>query len=338
MAKKAQIFEKKNVLVTGGAGFIGSHLCDRLLRDARIICIDNFVTSHERNIDHLLKSPDFEFLKLDINTPFDLEAFPELERFKLPFQGIQEVYHLAAPTSPKQFDQYRLDTLRAHSVGTLAVLELTRKYGAALVYASSSVVYGGREPNHILFREPDLGRVNQLSPRACYDEGKRFSETIVQTYTDVYGLNAKAARIFRTYGPRMRLFDGQMIPDFITAALEGKNLVLYGNADFSTSLCYVSDIVDGLVRLMEAPRQTGVVNLGSADDLQLTAVAAEIIAMTGSSAQVVHEAPLEFMTPLGLPDIAKAKEELGWLPLVRLEDGLRKTIEYTKANRMLLGY
>lgn len=335
---KAPIFEKKNVLITGGAGFIGSHLAERLLREARVICLDNFVTSSERNIDHLLKNPDFEFLKVDINTPFDLEAFPELARFKIPFQGIQEIYHLAVPTSPKQFDQYKIETLRASSEGTVRVMELARKYKARMVFGSSSVVYGPREPDHAIFKEGDLGRVNQLSPRACYDEGRRFSETVVQTYGDVYGIDAKIARIFRTYGPRLRLFDGQMIPDFVLQALDGKDLVIYGDESFSTSLCYVTDIVDGLIRLMVASREIGPVNIGSDEDVKLIDVAKKIIEMTGSESKIVFEPPLVFMTPLGLPDIRKAKEELGWLPLVRLEDGLVQTIEYTKANRMLLGF
>lgn len=338
MPQKAPIFEKKNVLVTGGAGFLGSHLCEHLLRGARVICLDNFITSSERNIDHLLKNSDFEFLKLDINEPFDLEQMPELERFKLPFQGIQEIYHLAAPTSPKQFDQYRIETLQAHSVGMITVMEIARKYQAKLVLASSSVVYGGRRDDRALFQETDIGLVNQLSPRACYDEGKRFAESIVKTYIDVYGLDAKIARIFRTYGPRMRLFDGQMIPDFITHALDGKDLVIFGDETFSTSLCYVSDIVDGMVRLMDAPREIVVVNLGSDEDLKIMDVASKIIEKTSSTSKVTFEDPLLFMTPLGLPSLKKAKESLGWLPLVRLDDGLAKTIEYTKANRMLLGY
>lgn len=335
---KAPIFEKKNVLVTGGAGFIGSHLCERLLREARVICLDTFVTSSERNIDHLLKNPDFEFLRLDLNDPFDLEKFPELSRFKLPFQGIQEIYHLAVPTSPKQFDQYKVETLRTNSVGTLAALELAKKYKAKFVHGSSAVVYGPREPDHEIFVEEDIGRSNTLSPRACYDEGKRFAETIVQTYADVYGLDIKIARIFRTYGPRLRLFDGQMIPDFITSALDNKDLVIHGDDTFSSSLCFVNDIVDGMVRLMKAPREIGPVNLGSDEDVKIIDVAKKIIEMTGSTSKIVFEPPLLFMTPLGLPDIRKAKEQLGWLPLVRLEDGLAQTIEYTKANRMLLGY
>ncbi|MBI4280773.1 NAD-dependent epimerase/dehydratase family protein [Candidatus Uhrbacteria bacterium] len=335
---KTPLFEKKNVLISGGAGFIGSHLAERLLRDRRVICLDTFQTSSERNIDHLLKNPDFEFLKVDITQPFDLEQFPELARFKIPFQGLQEIYHLAVPTSPKQFDQYKIDTLRANSVGTLQMLELTRQYQSKFVYTSSAVVYGPRRPEHPVFREEEMGLVNQLSPRACYDEGKRFAESIVQTYADVYGLEAKIARVFRTYGPRMRLFDGQMIPDFITNALDGKDLVIYGDESFSTSLCYVSDVVDGLIRLAAAPAGVGPVNLGDDTDVKLVEVAKEIIRLTGSSSKVVFEPPLLFMTSLGLPDLSRAKEALGWLPLMRLEDGLGQTIEYTKANRMLLGY
>lgn len=336
--QKSSIFEKKNVVVTGGAGFIGSHLCERLLRDSRVICLDTFVTSSERNIDHLLKNPDFEFLKFDITKPWNPEEFPELARFKIPFQGIQEIYHLAVPTSPKQFDEYRIDTLWASGVGTMYVLELARTYGAKLVLSSSSVVYGPREEGHPFLAEDTLGKVNQLSPRACYDEGRRFAETIVQTYADVYKLDAKIARIFRTYGPRMRLFDGQMIPDFITSALDNKDLIIYGDEKFATSLCYVTDVVDGIVRLMKTSSGIGPVNIGDDQDVPIAKVAERIIQMLGSTSRIVYEDPLLFMTPLGLPDITKAKEKLGWLPLVRLEDGLKETIEFTKANRMLLGY
>ncbi len=309
-----------------------------MVREARVICLDNFATASERNIDHLLKNSDFEFLKIDINEPFDLETLPELARFKLPFQGLQEIYHLAVPTSPKQFDQYKIETLRTSALGTMTVMELAKKYKAKVVLASSSVVYGPREGDRLVFVEDDVGRVDQLSPRAAYDEGRRFAETIVKTYAEVYGLDGKIARIFRTYGPRLRLFDGQMIPDFVINALENKDLVIYGDETFRTSLCYVTDIVDGLVRLMKAPREVGPINLGSDQDLLIVEVAKKIIAATGSSSKIVFEPPLLFMTPLGLPNIRQAKEVLGWLPLVRLDDGLAQTIEYTKANRMLLGF
>lgn len=329
-------FEKKNVLVTGGAGFIGSHLCERLLKTCKVICIDNFATSNVSNIDFLLKHPDFELVRHDICAPIDLEALPELERFKIKFQGLQEIYHLACPTSAKGFDKFKMSTLDANSVGMKNVLDLAVKYRAKLVHASSSVVYGPRTAEKLVFRENDLGCVNHLTPRGCYDEGKRFAETMVETYRQIHGLDAKIARIFRTYGPRERLFDGEMVPDFIIDAIDNKDLVIYGDENFSTALCYVDDIVSGLIKLMAAPADIGPVNLGSEEDLKLVDVAKKIIEMTGSESKIIFAEPLLFMTPLGLPDISKAKELLGWVPLTRLEDGLRKTIDYTQAYKPLL--
>lgn len=332
------IFEKKNVLVTGGAGFIGSHLCESLLDEAKVICIDNFITSHESNIDQLLQNPDFEFLRLDINEPFDLETFPELERFKIKFQGIQEIYHLACPTSAKQFDEYRMQTLMANSVGMRHVLDLAVKFKAKLQFTSSSVIYGGRTDKKAVFDESYEGCVNTLSPRSCYDEGKRFAESMIKTYIDVHGIDAKIGRIFRTYGPKMRLFDGHMIPDFITNALDGKELVIYGDENFKTSLCYVSDIIDGMKRLMQAPPDIGPVNLGSDQDFYIVEVAKKIIELTGSPSEIKFEAPLLFTSELGIPNITKAKQKLDWVPLVRLEDGLRKAIDYTRAHKELISF
>lgn len=330
------VFEKKNVLVTGGAGFIGSHLCERLLRDSsRVICVDNFATSHVRNIEALLPNPDFQFIRLDMNQPFDLETYTELAAFKLPFQGIQEIYHLAAPTSIKNFDQFKIQTLLSHSIGNYYALEIGRKYRSKVLLGSSSVVYGSRRDDDPFVEEDELGVVDHLTPRAAYDEGKRFSETMFETYRQVHQLDTKIARIFRTYGPRMPAFDGQLIPDFILNAIDGKPLVIYGDENFSSSLVYVTDVVDGLIRLMQSPPGTGPINIGSDQDLKLKDVAQMIIQMVGSSSKIVYEPPLLFLTELGLPRIEKAKE-LGWLPLVRLEDGLKKTIEYIKANKLLL--
>ena len=187
-----------------------------------------------------------------------------------------------------------------------------------------------------MFAETDLGVLNHLSPRGCYDEGKRFAETMVQTYVEASNLDAKIARIFRTYGPRQRLFDGEMIPDFAVDALDGRDLVIYGDDTFSTSLTYVSDMVDGLIKLMAAPAKTGVVNLGSDEEVKLAEVARKIIELTGSTSQIRYEAPLLFMTPLGLPDLTKAKERLGWIPLVRLDDGLSRAVDYARANKALI--
>jgi len=332
------IFEKKNVLVTGGAGFIGSHLCESLLDEAKVICVDNFITSQESNIDKLLQNPDFEFLRHDINEPFDLEAFPELEKFKIKFQGIQEIYHLACPTSPKQFNEYKIQTALANSVGMKNILEMAVKYKSKLLFTSSSVIYGGRQDSKLVFNEEDWGTSLTTSPRACYDEGKRFAEAMVATYQQVHGLDAKIARIFRTYGPRMRLFDGQMIPDFITNAIDGKELVIYGDESFKTSLCYVSDIIDGMKRLMQSPEDIGPVNIGSDQDRLLTEVAKKIIEMTGSHSEIKYEPPLTFMTEQPLPEITKAKSKLDWIPLVRLEDGLQKTIDYTRVQKGLIGF
>jgi len=328
--------KKKIVLITGGAGFIGSHLSERLLKDdLTVICIDNFATSQVHNINALLQNPNFHFLRLDINGPFNLETMPELESLKIPFEGIAEIYHLACPTSIKNFDQFKVQTLLSNSIGNYHVLELAVKYKSKILLASSSVVYGGRDKQNPFFEESHQGIIDHLSPRACYDEGKRFSESMFETYQQVHGIDAKVARIFRTYGPRMPMFDGHLIPDFVLNAMDEKDLVIYGDKEFSTSLCYVTDIVDGLLRIMSSAPGLGPINLGDEKDIKISDVAEQIMSMVGSKSQIKYEAELPFLTDLGLPRIAKAKE-LGWLPLVRLEDGLTKTIEYVKANKLLL--
>jgi len=314
--------------VTGGAGFIGSHLCEKLLEDSRVICIDNFLTSDVSNIETILKNPDFEFIKHDINEPVDFEKFPELARWQVGVKGVAEIYHLACPTSAKKFDSLRIQTLLANSVGMRNALDLAVAFKAKFLQASTSVVYGPRPSDNTKFTEDRLGITNHLSPRGCYDEGKKFAEAAAYTYGSVYGLDVRVARIFRTYGPRQRLNDGEMVPDFVIDALDGRDLVIYGNENFRTSLLYVSDAVDGLIRLMRAPKNPGPVNLGSDVDVKLADVADMIIKMTGSGSKVAYEPPLLFMTELGLPDTRRAADELGWIPLVRLEDGIKKSIEY----------
>ena len=329
-------FEKKNVLVSGGAGFIGSHLCERLLKEnCKVICIDTFATSTERNIDHLLRFPDFEFLRLNINDAFDPETLPELDRFQVKFQGIQEIYHLASPTSVKGFDKYIIETLRTNSIGTIHMLDLAVRYKAKFVLASSSVVYGSRDKDIPFFDENRRGVLDHMSPRGCYDEGKRFSETAVQSFIQAHDVDAKIARVFRTYGPRMPLDDGQMIPDFIVAALEGRDLQVFGDENFKTSLMFVDDAVSGLMKLMNAAKGTGAVNLGSDQDLKIVDVANLIIKDTNSTSKIAYQPRLLFMTELGLPSISKARDTMGWLPLVRLEEGLQKTIEYAKAHKFM---
>jgi UDP-glucuronate decarboxylase len=333
---QAPIFKKKNVLVTGGTGFMGSHLCERLLKEAKVICMDDLSNSTIRNIDHLLQYPDFEFIKNDANQPIDLETYPELDKFGVKYQGVQEIYHLACPTSPKNFEKLKMQTLWANSSAMITTLDLAVKYRAKYVFGSSSVVYGNPTEQNNVFSEEDEGIVDHLSPRSCYDEGKRFAETCVETYRQVYGLDGKMARIFTSYGPRMKLRDGMLIPDFIVNALEGKDLTVYGDESFEASLCFVSDMVDGLVRLMHTGPDVSIVNLGSDTIYKIVDVANLIIKMTSSTSRVVFEEPLVFLTKKGMPDLRKAKQFLSWVPLILLEDGLRKTIDYTIANKEAL--
>jgi UDP-glucuronate decarboxylase len=331
------IFEKKNVLVTGGAGFLGSHLCEELLQEANVICMDDFSNSSIQNIDHLLQYPDFEFIKYDVNKPIDLDDFVELDKFKVKYQGIQEIYHLACPTSPKNFENLKINSLKANSNGMISTLDLAMKYRAKYVFASSSVVYGPPTPERNVFAEADKGILNHLSPRGCYDEGKRFAETCVETYRQVYGLDGKIARIFTTYGPRMKLRDGLLIPDFVLDALAGRDLVIYGDETLEQTLCYVSDVVNGLARLMQTGPEIALVNLGSEEILRMVDIAKMIIEMTDSESKIIFKDPLVFLTKKGIPNLSYIKEKLEWLPLVQLEEGLRRTIDYTIANKEMLG-
>ncbi len=332
------IFERKNVLVTGGAGFIGSHLCDRLVKDSHVICVDNFITSNVANIDHLLQDPNFEFINHDIIKPLNLESLPELEQFKIRFQGIQEIYHLACPISKRHFDDYKIATVLTNSVGVKNVLDLAVQHKSKVLYASSSVLYGPRQPGKSSYAETDECHIDHLTSRGAYDEGKRFSEAILQTYADVYKLDVKIARIFRTYGPRMKIFDGNLIPDMILSALDGRDIMIAGDEETRTSMSFVTDIVDGLIRLMKTPVEVTVVNLGSDQDLRLVSIAQKIAELTNSESRVRFEAPYSHLTEAGLPNITRAKEILGWLPLVRIEDGLEKMIEYAKSHRQQVSF
>jgi UDP-glucuronate decarboxylase len=335
MAKKV-IFDKKNVLITGGAGFIGSHLCDELVKTSKVICLDNFSTGDEKNIDHLLAEDNFKFIRHDITEPIDLEKLPELQQFKIQFQGIQEVYHLACPMSPKNFEKNRIATLLANSSGVKNVLDIVLKYKAKLLHFSSSVVYGPRLSDDYKVREEETGQVDFLSERSSYDEGKRFAETIIKNYMDFHKIDAKIIRLFRTYGPRMKLGDDQMLPDFIERALDNKDLIIYGDKNFKSSLCYVSDVIDAAVKLIDT-EITGPINIGSDIDVNLTDFAKKVISFTGSSSNIKYSKNLLFMTALQLPDISKARNQLGWIPVVDLDKGLEKTIEDLRASRGLLG-
>jgi UDP-glucuronate decarboxylase len=330
--------DKKNVLVTGGAGFIGSFLCEALLKEGHhVICIDNFSTGHVRNIEPLLRNPDFQFLKVDITEPFDLEAFPELEPFKVKFLGVQEIYHLALPTAVKGFDEYRMQALLANSVGTKHVLDIAAKYKSKALLASSATVYGQHDAKMKEgLEETTLGVFDHLNPRACFNEGKRFAETMFATYADVYKLDCKIARLFRTYGPRMALFHGHQIPDFALNILEGEPVVITGDEQSTTALMYVTDAVDGMLRLMKAPADTGPVNIGSDVEVKIEDIAKILMQKGEKTVEIHYEPHPPFMMHLGLPSLKKAREALSWVPLVRLEDGLLKTMDYVRANKLLL--
>ncbi len=335
MSKQA-IFDKKNVLVTGGAGFIGSHLCDELVKNNKVICLDNFSTGDEKNIDHLLADPNFEFVRHDITKPINLEEISSLQKFKIQFQGIQEIYHLACPTSPKNFKKNIIETVLANSYGTKNTLDLAKNYNAKFLHFSSSVIYGPRREDNQKIKEDDLGAVDILSERSSYDEGKRFAETMVYNFSKVYDLDVKIIRVFRIYGPRMKMNDNQMIPDFIHNALENKDLIILGNKNFSSSFCYISDLIDAVIKVMES-NSSGPFNIGSDIKINLQEVAQKIINQLNSRSKITYADEELFMTPLCVPDISKARDELGWMPVVTLDKGLEKTIEDLRANKNLKG-
>jgi len=335
--------QNKNILVLGGAGFIGSHLCERLVNAGQnVICVDNFITSNPQNINHLLQELNFELIKHDLSESLEnLESIEDLSKFQIDVYGIQEIYNLACPTSVKNFEQHKIQTLKANSQVMIHALEIARKYQAKFMHFSSSVIYGDVEKstleNPVYIKENYRGIMDHLEPRSCYDQGKKYAETIVDVYHDKFDLDTKIIRVFRTYGPRMLLNDGQMIPDFIVNALDNKNLEIFGDENFITSLCYVSDIVEGAIKLMDSPVNEPV-NMGGTEVHRLADVAKKIKELTDSSSNIVFKKSLLFMRELGYPDISKVKDSIGWFPIVSLENGLKRTIEYTKAHKSLVRF
>lgn len=336
---KQVIFDKKNILVAGGAGFVGSHLCDELVKENKVICVDNFITGSERNIDHLLVNPNFIFINYDLSKPLDPAALADLKKFKVEFQGLQEIYNLACPMSPRHFLENRLATLMANSYVVKNLLDLAVKYSSRFLQFSSSVVYGQRQEDNpgSKVRENYLGVVDQLSARSSYDEGKRFAETMVSNYRSLYNLDARILRLFRVYGPRMEDNDDQMIPDYITSALENKEIVIHGGPSFSSSFCYISDVIDAIDKFMKS-ELAGPVNIGSDIDIRLADLVQIIIKEIGSQSMVTHAEGKLFLSELTLPDVHLAKNELGWMPVVTLENGLKKTIFDIKAHKKLQGF
>lgn len=305
-----------NVLVTGGAGFIGSWLCDRLLAEGhRVICIDNLSSGSRGNIRHLLRRRGFRFVRHDVSRPVGVRG------------PVERIFHLASRASPADFRERAIDILLTNSLGTLHALELAREKGARFLLASTSEVYG--DPREHPQREDYWGNVNPVGIRSCYDEAKRFAEALTMAFHRTYGLDVRIARIFNTYGPRMRGDDGRAIPNFITQALQGRPMTVYGDGSQTRSFCYVADMVEGLVRLMEAEGLAGeVVNLGNPEEVSILEVAELIRRLTGSGSEIVF-GPLPQDDPARRrPDISKAEKVLGWRPTTPLEEGLRRTVEY----------
>lgn len=330
--------EKKNVIVIGGAGFIGSFMCETLLKDgARVLCIDNLIGGQMMNIEILLANPNFAFIRADICDPLALESIAELERFKIPFQGVQEIYFLASPMSARHFEDQRLQTLLTHSAGLKQSLDWATHYQARFVYVSSAGVYGSRI-NDVAVTEDFVGLVDPLVARSTYDEGKRFGESMVMAYHDRLQTDARIIRLARVYGPRLRLFDGQLITDFVLQALDGVVIEAPTTETFRTTLLYVNDAVSVIIKAAHANSGEIVFNVGHEDELGIGDIIQEIINLTKSSSKIHFVEPIIHIQEVPRLAIARAKQQLGWMPLVRLENGLQHTIDYVIANRHRLEY
>ena len=309
---------RKRVLVTGGAGFLGSHLCNRLLSDgSEVLCVDNFFTGTRGNILHLLDNPYFEMMRHDITFPLYVE--------------VDEIYNLACPASPVHYQFDPVQTTKTSVHGAINMLGLAKRTGAKILQASTSEVYGDPE----VHPQPENynGNVNAIGRRGCYDEGKRCAETLFFDYHRQHGLNICIARIFNTYGPHMHPNDGRVVSNFIVQALSGAPVTIYGDGSQTRSFCYVDDLIDGLVRLMNATDNiTGPVNLGNAAEFSIRELAESIIALTGAKSKITTNPQPEDDPMQRCPDISLAAKTLDWHPLVPLHDGLKKTIAYFKSN------
>ena len=271
----------------------------------------------------------FNGIRHAINEPIDLGAFPELGPFEVEFEGIQEIYNCATPTSYMDAKRFALETAFTNSLGVKHVLDVAKQYSARVVHLSSSAVYGDPLPENPHFTEDYWGFIDPVGERAAYNESKRFAETLCTVYQGL-GVDVKIARVFSTYGPRMIMAEGRHVPDFVSAAIDNKDIVIYGDEEKSSSFCYVKDMVEGLMKLMSS-REAEPVNLGSADDCKLAAIAQQIIELVGSQSKITYEKSLPHMAEQGLPDIKRARELLGWFPIIKLEDGLKETIEYMRS-------
>ena len=308
---------RKRILVTGGAGFLGSHLLDRLIANGHeVICADNLFTGSKRNVEHLHSEPRFEFLRHDVTFPLFVE--------------VDEIYNLACPASPVQYQHDPVQTTKTSVHGAINMLGLAKRLKCRILQASTSEVYG--DPAIHPQTEDYWGHVNPIGPRSCYDEGKRCAETLFFDYHRQHKLEIKVARIFNTYGPRMHQADGRVVSNFIVQALRAEPITLYGDGSQTRSFCYVDDLIDGLVRLMESDASiTGPINLGNPYEFTMLQLAERVLAQTGSASTITTN-PLPQDDPKQRqPDISRAKEYLGWSPKVGLADGLKPTVEYFKS-------
>jgi len=305
---------RPRVLVTGGAGFLGSHLCERLLADGHdVLCVDNFFTGSRDNVLHLLGNPRFELLRHDVTFPLYVE--------------VDQIYNLACPASPIHYQADPVQTTKTSVHGAINMLGLAKRVNARILQASTSEVYG--DPEVHPQQEGYWGRVNPVGPRACYDEGKRCAETLFFDYYRQHGLRIKVARIFNTYGPRMHPNDGRVVSNFIVQALSGAPITLYGDGQQTRSFCYVDDLIEGLIRLMNTPDDvTGPVNLGNPVEFTIRELAQQVLAKTRSSSELLQEPLPEDDPRQRQPDIGLAKTLLDWEPVVPLADGLDRTIDY----------
>ncbi len=308
----------KRILVTGGAGFLGSHLCDRLVEAGHdVICLDNLFTSQKSNIAHLLGRPNFEFVRHDVINPFHFE--------------VDQIYNLACPAAPGHYQYNPIKTMKTSFLGAMNCLGLAKRLRARIFHASTSEVYGDPEVHPQV--ESYRGCVNPIGPRACYDEGKRAAETLMFDYHRMHGVQIKVVRIFNTYGPRMHPFDGRVVSNFIRQGLAGDTISMFGDGSQTRSFCYVSDLIDGFLRMMDSPAEfTGPVNLGNPNEFTIMELAQKTIAMTGGKARLGASRPLPPDDPKQRkPDITLARERLGWEPTVQLAEGLQRTIDWMKS-------
>jgi len=309
----AKILKNMRILVTGGAGFLGSHLVDRLMSEGNeVICLDNFFTGRRENVAHHLESDRFQLVDHDVCEPMDFE--------------VDRIFNLACPASPPHYQADPIHTAKTSFLGALHVLELAKRCGARVFQASTSEIYGDPE----IHPQPESyrGCVNPIGIRSCYDEGKRIGETLFSDYHRVHGVETRIVRIFNTYGPRMLASDGRVVSNFIVQALKGEDLTIYGEGHQTRSFCFVDDLIEGFMRLMEHPDQVTPVNIGNSGEFTMLELAEKVIGLTGSGSQIsFHELPLDDPRQRK-PDISLAREVLGWEPTILLDEGLQKTISY----------